>query len=72
VLQPGTPASPTTVDVRLPGYTVVDASARWRFAPRWSLQATIENLFDRRYQPVAGYQGRPRGVFIAAQWQPLP
>jgi len=59
------------VDVRLPGYAVVDASARWIVSPGWSLQATLENLFDRHYQPSAGYNGRPRGVFVSAQWQPL-
>jgi len=59
-------------DVRVPGHAVVDASARWRLAPQWSLQGTLENAFDRRYQPSAGNRGRPRGVFLSAQWQPLP
>jgi vitamin B12 transporter len=58
------------VDVRLPGYAVVDASARWLVATGWSLRATLENVFDRHYQPTAGYNGRPRGVFVTAEWQP--
>jgi vitamin B12 transporter len=58
------------VDVTLPGYAVADASARWQLARDWTLQATLENMFDRHYQPTAGYNGRPRGVFVSAQWQP--
>ena len=30
----------------------------------------VENVFDRHYQPTAGYNGRPRGVFVTAEWQP--
>ncbi|HEX6361545.1 MAG TPA: TonB-dependent receptor [Albitalea sp.] len=60
------------VDVRVPGYAVADASARWRASPGLSLQATVENLFDRRYQPAAGYSGRPRGLFVSALWQLAP
>lgn len=59
-------------DVRSPSYTVVDASARWTLAPAWSLQATLENLFDRHYEPTYGYNGRPRGVFVGVSWQPRP
>ncbi len=60
------------IDVRLPSYTVVDASARWTLALAWTLQATLENLFDHRYQPTAGYNGRPRGVFVGVSWRPSP
>jgi len=56
--------------VTLPSYTIVDASARWTLSPQWALQARVDNLFDRSYQPTAGYNGRPRGVFVGASWQP--
>lgn len=55
-------------NVRLPSYTVVDASAHWKLAPRWSAQARIENLFDHRYEPAFGYNGTPRGIFVGLSW----
>ncbi|RZT97655.1 TonB-dependent receptor plug domain-containing protein [Rivibacter subsaxonicus] len=60
---------PDNGGVTLEAYTVLDASARWRINADWSLQATLENLFDREYQPVYGYNGRPRGVFVQLGWQ---
>jgi vitamin B12 transporter len=59
----------TGAPVTLPSYTVVDAALRWRFVSQWTLQGTLENLFDRAYQPAAHYQGRPRGVFVTLAWQ---
>jgi vitamin B12 transporter len=56
--------------VTLPSYSVVDASARWAVNPQWALQMRVDNLFGRRYAPVAGYNGRPRGAFFGASWQP--
>jgi vitamin B12 transporter len=63
-VQPDTFAATT-----LPSYTVVDLNARWRVATQWTLQATLENVFDRAYQPTAGYNGRPRGAFVSLAWQ---
>lgn len=56
--------------VTAPSYTLVDTSAHWAIDPQWSLSATVENLFDRRYQPTVGYNGRPRGLFVAVSWAP--
>jgi vitamin B12 transporter len=53
----------------LPSYTIVDASAHWVLTPEWTLQASMENLFDRQYQPTAGYNGRPRALFVGVAWQ---
>lgn len=54
----------------LPSYTVVDASASLVVTPEWTLSARIDNLFDRRYEPTVGYNGRPRGVFVGLSWRP--
>lgn len=54
----------------LPAYTVVDASAHWTVTPDWTWSARVDNLFDRRYEPTAGYNGRPRGVFVGVSWAP--
>jgi vitamin B12 transporter len=55
-----------------PSYTVVDASAHWTFAPQWSLSASVDNVFDRHYEPVADYNGRPRSLFLGLSWKPQP
>ncbi|HEX6707990.1 MAG TPA: TonB-dependent receptor [Albitalea sp.] len=55
--------------VTLPSATIVDASARWPLSSQWSVQASIENLFDRRYEPTANYSGRPRSLFVSASWK---
>jgi vitamin B12 transporter len=51
-------------------YTVVDASAHWSLTPQWTLQGSVENLFDRHYAPTIGYNGRPRGIFVGVNWSP--
>ena len=60
---------PDVGNVVLPSYTLLDLGARWRFAPQWELQATLDNVFDRAYQPTAGYNGRPRGLFVSVGWR---
>ena len=54
----------------LPSYTVIDASAHFTLTPEWLLSASVENLFDRHYEPTLGYNGRPRGVFMSVSWSP--
>lgn len=60
---------PDVGNVVLPSYTLLDLGARWRFAPQWELQATLDNVFDRAYQPTAGYNGRQRGLFVSVGWR---
>jgi vitamin B12 transporter len=55
--------------IDVPSYSVVDLSGRWQATPSWSVQLSMENVFDRDYQTTAGYQGRPRGVFVGVGWQ---
>ncbi len=33
------------------------------------LKARIENLFDKNYQPMAGYPGLPLGIFGSIEWR---
>ena len=63
---------PDSNDILLPPHTVVDLNARWRLAQQWQVSAALENLFNRSYQPSAGYNGRPRGVFVSLGWTPQP
>jgi|GEM_PF-5847556 len=35
-------------------------------------QISVDNFFDRAHEPVAGFNGPPRGVFVAVHYQPKP
>ncbi|HJV59508.1 MAG TPA: TonB-dependent receptor [Albitalea sp.] len=61
---------PDVGGVTLPSYTVVDASTHFALTPQWTVSASVENAFDRRYEPTVGYNGRPRGIFVSASWSP--
>lgn len=51
-------------NIRLPGYALVDLSARWQLDERWSLRARIENAFDRDYVTASGYANPGRSLFV--------
>ncbi len=52
-----------------PTYTVVRAYAAWRVNPHLTLKARVENLLDRRYEPVNGYPQAGRGIYGGAEWR---
>lgn len=57
---------------RMPGFAVFDVGGEVRLTPRaWRsdiwLAARVENLFDRRYQEVLGFQAPGRGTWIAVR-----
>jgi outer membrane receptor for ferric coprogen and ferric-rhodotorulic acid len=53
------------------GYSVFNAMAGYRFNPTWSLQANINNVFDKvyyaKYSPntIGNYYGDPRNVLVS-------
>ena len=50
------------------GFVTADLRGSYRFKRNWRIEARIENLFDRDYQPVHGYRGAPRGVFVGLRY----
>ncbi|WP_373182483.1 TonB-dependent receptor domain-containing protein [Halomonas campaniensis] len=44
---------------RLPGYGIVNLRAGWRFAPMWSLRATLENVLDKEVVTAQGAEFDP-------------
>jgi len=50
-----------------PGYTASDASFTYEFLRRISAFVRIENIFDRDYQEVLGYQALGRGVAVGTR-----
>ena len=56
--------------LRVGGYGTVDARASWRFAAGWTLQASLVNAFDRRYETTAYYNQPGREWSLGLRWQP--
>jgi vitamin B12 transporter len=58
--------------VTLGAYTTVDLTASGAITPQWSWNARVQNLFDKKYQTVYGYNREPFGVFVGVTWRPAP
>jgi vitamin B12 transporter len=41
--------------VTLGGYTLLSAGGGWQLAPGWTAQLRLDNILDRRYELVSGY-----------------
>lgn len=50
------------------GYFLVNLDSRFQLAPRWTLLASIDNLFDTDYQTAAGFASPGRGVYLTLQY----
>ena len=57
-------------NVTLGGYTVLNLRARYAFNEAWSLNARLENLADRDYVVVHGYNVPGRSAFVQVVWRP--
>ncbi len=56
--------------LRVGGYATVDARVSWRFSRGWTLQASLVNAFDRRYETSAYYNQPGREFALGLRWQP--
>lgn len=54
---------------RLPGYAIVDATARYAVAKGWSVEIVASNLLDRRYEHVIGYDAPRRGILLNLRFE---
>jgi vitamin B12 transporter len=59
-----------TNTVKLAGYTTLDLHAEYKVAKDWAVQAKINNVTDKEYQTVFGYNQPGRGVFVTLRYQP--
>ncbi len=57
------------VDKELPSYWLVNLNARYQLGKQVSLFGRIDNVFNRDYQTVYGYNQPSRGVFVGVNWQ---
>ena len=50
--------------VNLGDYEVLDVGARYQFANEWSVNMSVENLFDSEYREVTDFRNAGRTAFI--------
>ena len=55
--------------VQLAPYWLVNLQARYQLNRETSLYGRVENLLNRDYQTVYGYNQPPRGVFVGVEWR---
>jgi len=52
------------------GYSVINLFGSYQYDKNWSLSFRVENLFDRNYQKVYGYNTPGFGTFLTIQYSP--
>ncbi|TAG32675.1 MAG: TonB-dependent receptor [Polaromonas sp.] len=52
------------------GYTTADLYASYKLNQDWNLQAKVNNLTDKQYETVRGFNQPGRSVFVTLSWQP--
>ena len=52
------------------GYTTADLYADYRINKDWKLQTKVNNLTNKQYETIRGYNQSGRGVYVTLRWQP--
>ncbi len=56
---------------RMAGYGLVNLTASWAVTPRWTLAARLNNVADRRYELVQGYNTPGSNLFVSLAYADL-
>lgn len=56
----------STIDV--PGYAIINLSMRRSLNQNWVLEGRLENLLDKKYEIVSGYNTVPRSILLALRY----
>jgi len=59
---------PDVGQVRLPSYTLINLRAAWRLAEHWQTEVRVDNVADREYEPLFGFNAADRRVFVRLVW----
>ncbi|MBF0471108.1 MAG: TonB-dependent receptor [Gammaproteobacteria bacterium] len=54
---------------RVAGYATVDLQLRYPLAPSWTVQAKAENVLDRDYESIRGYNSAGRSFYLSLHYQ---
>ncbi|NEZ02878.1 TonB-dependent receptor [Wenzhouxiangella sp. XN201] len=55
--------------VELEDFTLVNLRAGWPLGTGFRIEGRIDNLTDRDYEPLAGFNAPGRSLFVALSWQ---
>ncbi|WP_290643372.1 TonB-dependent receptor [Aquabacterium sp.] len=58
------------LDVRLPGYAIWGAAVNWAVAPNWKLALRADNLGNRAYENVYGFNQPGNQYFLTLSYSP--
>ncbi|MEN9903895.1 MAG: hypothetical protein RLZZ555_460 [Pseudomonadota bacterium] len=58
-----------TAEKRLAGYATLDLSAERALTAEWRLQLRLNNLTDKKYETVYGYNQPGRAAYVTLRWQ---
>ncbi len=59
-------------NVTLPGYGLFNLRAAWAVTPDWTLEVRADNLADKDYALIDGYNTPGRSAYVGFRWQPRP
>lgn len=54
----------------LPGYALLNLAGGYRLSSALSVELRVDNLFDRDYEPAAGFNSAERSAFLSLNWTP--
>jgi vitamin B12 transporter len=60
----------TNVNTTLAAYSVLDLSVSYQAAPTVLLKARLDNVTDKKYQTVYGYNQQARSLYMGLTWAP--
>lgn len=68
-LETGWTGERADVGATLPGYALINTHVSWRPTPNWRLTLRAENLGDRDYELIDGYNTPGRSGWLEITWQ---
>ncbi|HSH28073.1 MAG TPA: TonB-dependent receptor, partial [Wenzhouxiangella sp.] len=56
---------------RMPGFATLNLRAGYDFAPGWNTRLIVEDVLDREYRTVKGYEGAGRAAYLSVSFGAL-
>ncbi len=64
------PLTFSTVKTTLAAYAVLDLTMSYKVSTELMLKARLDNVTDKKYQTVFGYNQQPRSLYVGLTWTP--
>ena len=53
----------------LAAVTLINLRGAWQWNDAWAVEARVDNLTDRNYEPLVGFNAAGRSLFVALHWR---